>query len=455
MRRAGLVAVSAALALLACGAPPERPPLSVRTRALVEGLAPSAPPREVPLPDAASVEAARTSADARPRIFTLPTSGIRVVYRRLGGAPRVTLGAFFETEVDDPPAVRVLHGGLLLHTTGDVDVDEWLGDFGALVARGAGSTGTYVEVTTIAPHFEEVARQVGANLTTPVLGGPRVAGARARLRLSHELAERSPAVRALGAVTGALLPGVGYDTWFARIPPAMLDAVNLDQLRAFHARTAVSERMVLSVVGPISEEEARAVLDRAFAGVRHGTPARAISAPALARPAREVIVLDDPHVREAKVFAAVRGPDPRAGEAARARGEAKGWGAAVHGALRLQRGASYVAAASWLPLRGASLAVAQASISPSDAAIAVQAMTESLARRSAAPTRRDPPRTREELAHDDALDLAFGGAGVAKAPSAGPVLDLENVVFVVVGDAAVVRPTLDAAGIPCEVRPRD
>jgi hypothetical protein len=450
MRRAVCAGLSAAW-LVACGAPPERPPATIRTRGTPQAAASSDTVRDEPAPEpVAEAPSHREPAE----VFVLPTSGIRVVYRHRGGVPRVTLGVLLQTEADASPPVRALHGGLLLEATGDADSDAWFRDLGVHVRRSAGPNGEMLSITTVTPLFKAVVDHVGANVTTPVLGGPRVAAARARLRLGHDLAHRHPSTRALGAATGALLPGARYDAWYAAISPAAIDAVNLDQLRSFHAQTAVSERMVLSVVGPISKEEVMGVLDRAFAGIRHGSPVREPSASAEPPPPANVLVLDDPGVNEAFVMCALRGPDPRDGDATQARAEAAAWSRSVFGSLRLRHGASYIAHSSWLPLRGASLLFSEASVAPTDAGLAVRSMKESFERRAqfaAAP----PAREREQQAADDAIELALGLRLRPRPAAPRPPLDASRALFVVVGDAKSVGPSLAAAGLPFEVRPRD
>lgn len=449
--RRSSAALVALVALVACGSPPERPPLTVHTRARPEPPHGDAKPRDEALPE---LGAGAPATVEPPEWFTLPTSGVRVVYRRHGGIPRVTLGIFLRSELDDAPALRILYAGLLLRATGDVDTADWLEKLGVLVGRASGPSGAFVHATTIVPLFREVAEHVGANIVTPVLGGPRVAHARSKIHLAHELAQRGAQSRALAAATARLFPGAGYDAWYAGVPRSKLEAVNLDQLRALHAKTAVSERMVLSVVGPIPKDVVRDVLDRAFAGVRHGAPLPNVASPAPALPTGPVLVLDDADAAEAHALVALRGPAPGDADTRRVRADATAWRRVVWGSLRLRRGLSYDAGATWVPLPGASLVVARASIAPSDAAAAVRAIRKGFETRNE--TAMDAPtRAREEEADDDALELALGFSTHAK-PTAEPTpLDVGRAVIVVVGDAKIVGPSLTAAGIPFEVRARE
>lgn len=445
-------ALLAAACLLGCGAAPEPPTTTVRTRSITQPPSSGSAARDEPAPGLVDE---RASPPATPDVFRLPTSGIRVVYRHRGGIPRVTLSVLLQTDPDDSHAIRALYGGLLLQATGDVDTASWLRDLGVIVGRRPGPNGELLTVTTVAPLFDAVAEHVGANVTTPVLGGPRVAYARAGVRLAHELRQRRPSTRALAAATGALLPGARYDVWYAASTPAEIDAINLDQLRSFHAKTAVSERIVLSVVGAISRDEVERVLDRAFRGVQHGASVRDPVVPPEAPPRSQVIVLDDPHVGEARVLCALRGPDPHSEDATLARATAAAWSRGVFGSLRLRHGASYVADSYWLPLRGASLLSAEASVAPSDAGLAVRSMKESFERRATFAAAAPAAREREQEAADDALDTALGLRSRPNAAGASPRLDVSRAVFVVVGDARAVGPSLAAAGIPFEVQPPD
>jgi zinc protease len=288
-----------------------RRPLSIAAvaalAALVPALALTQERQKPPEPDA-------------PRPFHLPSptrfalaDGLKVTLVPYGSIPkalvRLTVRSGNVNESEKHVWLADLTGDLLLEGTKTRSATRIAQDSAGM--GGEVAVNTNEDVTTIGgevlseftPKMVELVADVARN---PVFPGSELARLKANLERRLSLAKSQPGQMAQEAFRAAVYPGHAYGRLFPK--PEALQALALEDAKAFYAANIGADRATLYVVGVFDAKSTEAAIRSAFAGWRKATgPA---PAPVTASRKRALVVVDRPNASQSTIALGLPVIDP-------------------------------------------------------------------------------------------------------------------------------------------------
>jgi zinc protease len=255
-----------------------------------------------------------------PRPFHLPSptrftleNGLKVTFVPYGSIPkalvRLTIRSGNVNESEKHVWLADLTGDLLLEGTKTRSASRIAQDAAAM--GGDVSVNTGEDVTAIggevlsefAPKMAELVADVTRN---PAFPGSELPRLKANLARRLSLAKSQPGQMATEAFRAALYPGHPYGRLFPK--PETLQALALEDAKAFYAANFGADRATLYVVGLFDAKAMEAAIRSAFAGWRKATGPP--PAPPTASRKRALVVVDRPNASQSTIQLGLPIADP-------------------------------------------------------------------------------------------------------------------------------------------------
>ena len=259
------------------------------------GINADAPWRDTPPTPAA----ARALALPVPTSFTL-ANGLTVLLNDRAGLPVVSAELVLKSGSGTNPAGKP---GLANFTAAMIDegtatrsslqIANEAAQFGGTLTTGSGVDSTQASVTALSRTFPQMLTLLSDVVRHPSFPADEMERQRAS-RLA-QLAQQKENVNAIAsAVTAAALYGASHPYGSTELgTEASVNAVTVDDLRAFWTRNYVPNNAALVVSGRISETELRPLVEKAFGDWQRGTPdVPAAVAPSTTR--ASIVLVDKP-----------------------------------------------------------------------------------------------------------------------------------------------------------------
>jgi zinc protease len=227
----------------------------------------SAPTKPVKLPSwaAGSLDQLKVPANYITASDTILPNGIRLIVKNDATSPTVTIMGLIKHDSNlETPAgqegVSDILEGLFSYGTQTLDrlaFQKALDDIAA-----SESAGYNFSLKVLKDHFSRGVQLLADNELHPAL--PERAFSVVKQQTSQFVAGnlKSPAYRTSRALDMALLPA--GDPVLREVTPATLDTINLDQVKRYSASTMRPDLTTIVVIGDISPEEAKAVIEEWF-----------------------------------------------------------------------------------------------------------------------------------------------------------------------------------------------
>lgn len=206
------------------------------------------------------------------------SNDVPVYFVRADAIPMLDVSVLFDAGARrDPPArpgVASMVGRMLDKGAGALDETELSESFARIGARLGGGAGTDRASVSIRTLSEPSVRDRAIELTSLVIASPRFDPAildREKTRLAQALAQSltQPATIAQRQLDELLYP----DHPYGRNPdPAAIEAIGVEDLRAFHRRHYVARGAVVAMIGAIDRAEAERIAERLVGGLPAGDP---------------------------------------------------------------------------------------------------------------------------------------------------------------------------------------
>lgn len=400
-------------------------------------------------------------------------NGLEVVVARRGAVPIAEVRLAFRTDLDGtsayPPGTAAL--SLLTLTTRELsDEKEPYGittrttyDPDSLVRTERGSSGNLQQILEFAGRWAR-----GMEM------GDRLGRMKDELVRARSYSRQGPGGKAEEAFLAALFPGspLGVPT-----TEASIRSVTSAQVDAWADASLRPERATLVVVSNVDpDDELWSDIESEFGGWKgSGSPSEPIRVPPAPPASRTLVLVDQPGTTQPLIQVGVASPAPGLrDEAARATLAAiLSW--SLERQLRVENGVTYGASARWLPVGGADPLVVAAAVAEPATAASLGAILEGVARAaSSLPPPVEVDRARWQVARrlaggfgtvrtcaQELADMALRGRPPAfwetfpasldavdpgRVQAAARALAIGREAVVIVGDAARLRPLLEAAG---------
>ena len=244
----------------------------------------SAPTKPVVLPPwaAAQLEQLKTpSATPLPSDVTLP-NGIRLIVKPDHTSPTITVVGAVKgnTDLQTPPGqegVSDVLDGLYSYGTTTLDRLAFQKALDDIAANA--SAGPRFSLTVLKDNFSRGVQLLADNELHPAL--PQAAFDITRGQTAEFLAGnlQSPGYRTTRALETSLLPAT--DPSLRQATPATVGKLTLDEVKQFHAATVRPDLTTIVVIGDITPEEARAVIEKWFGGWKAVGPKPETTLPAV------------------------------------------------------------------------------------------------------------------------------------------------------------------------------
>ena len=267
----------------------------------------SAPSKPVPLPAWASAARAELTVPTggTPVFDGLMPNGIRLIVKTDPVAPTVSVWGSVKSDADlETPAgedgVSDLLSGLFSYGTESLDrlaFQKALDDIAASETAGYGFS-----VSVLKEHFARAVQLLADNEIHPALPSDAFEVVKRQTVRFTAGNLQSPEYRTLRAIDVALLPP--GDPALREATPATLSSLTLEQVRRYHAATIRPDLTTIVVIGDVSVQEARAVIERWFGGWHAAGPKPDTTLPSVpVNKASAVTVADPQAVQDSVVLA--------------------------------------------------------------------------------------------------------------------------------------------------------
>ncbi|MGI4950686.1 MAG: M16 family metallopeptidase [Janthinobacterium lividum] len=265
----------------------------------------AAPPdRAVTLPDWATVALAALAPDtplAPPVVSTLP-NGLRLIVQpeQVSGTVTVAGRVRTTTETSEPPGqegVAALMGRLFEYGTEQRDrlaTRKALDDITA-----EASAGTSFALRVLAPDFDRGMALLAENELHPAFPADALAVARRQLVEARGGIVRSPDYQTNRALTRALVPA--DDPTLRQPTPESLAKLSRADVLAYYARVMRPDQTTIVVVGDVTPEAARRVVEANFGGWRNPAEPAAAELPAIGPNPAATVRIPDPGALQDRV----------------------------------------------------------------------------------------------------------------------------------------------------------
>jgi zinc protease len=274
------------------------------TLAAFVGLLPGARADEPPLREKPpESDAPRPFRLSTPTRFTLP-NGLKVTMVPYGSVPkalvRLTVRSGNANESEKQVWLSDLTGDLLLEGTKTRSATRIAQDAAAMggeVAVNTGEDATSIGGEVLSEFASSMVALVADVAQNPAFPGSQLARLKANQARRLSLAKSEPGQMATEAFRAAVYPGHPYGRIFPK--PEELQALTLDDAKAFYAANIGADRATLFVVGVFDAKATEAAIRKAFANWRKATSA--VPVPPAASQKRKFVVVDRPGASQSTI----------------------------------------------------------------------------------------------------------------------------------------------------------
>lgn len=267
------------------------------------------PPMREKAPEPGAPRPFRLSTPAR---FTLG-NGLKVTLVPYGSVPkalvRLTVRSGNVNEFEKQVWLSDLTGDLLLEGTKTRSATRIAQDAAAMggeVAVNTGADATTIGGEVLSEFAPAMVALVGDVVQNPAFPGSQLARLKANQARRLSLAKSEPGQMATEAFRAAVYPGHPYGRVFPK--PEELQALALDDAKAFYAANIGADRATLFVVGVFDAKATEAAIRTAFAGWRKATST--VPAPPAGSHKRALVVVDRPGASQSTIQLGLPVADP-------------------------------------------------------------------------------------------------------------------------------------------------
>lgn len=318
MKRTPLLVATALLLATACGPaaeplsppPPLPPPVTAAPSA---SIAPTAAPDFRANPPPSGPELAFTP----PRFVEARLSnGARLLVAARHELPLVAIKIAFDRGVAEAaPGVGSFTSSMLFQgtrTRSALAISDQVRALGAFVDAAAEHDAILVSAHCVADRFPATLTILADVVQHPAFAADEIERLRTR-RLTAILEQNDQPAALLSNAALALLYPAGHPYHLPLFgDEAAVKAIGAAELRKFHRENMVPERMTVTVAGDVQQAELVAQLERAFGGWKGGAPAPSVPQRPAEASGAKVVLVDRPGLTQSSVSVTVVGP-PRIG----------------------------------------------------------------------------------------------------------------------------------------------